>query len=215
VIIAPSILNADFSQFSEQVKTAVAAGADWLHVDVMDGHFVPNITFGPVVVAGLRKLVKVPIDVHLMVENPDAFVAAYREAGADWLTVHVETCRHLWKTIDTIHALGAKAGVTLNPATPLSLLEPILERVDLVLVMSVEPGFGGQAFIPAAVQRIAHLAKVRAQKGYSYLIEVDGGIDLVTAPQVLAAGVDILVAGYAIFKQPDITAAIKNLAACG
>lgn len=211
MIIAPSILNADFSRLAEQVQTAEAGGADWLHVDVMDGHFVPNITFGPVVVAGLRKLVKIPLDVHLMIQNADAYLAAYREAGADWLTVHVEACPHLWRTVDSIHALGAKAGVTLNPATPLFMLEPILHRVDLVLIMSVEPGFGGQTFIPQAVDRIAQLAEWRRQRGYSYLIEVDGGIDLKTGPYVLAAGVDVLVAGYAVFKQPDVCQAIKNL----
>jgi len=214
VIIAPSILNADFSRFDEQIKSVIAAGADWLHVDVMDGHFVPNITFGPVIVSGLRKLAQQPIDVHLMIEEPDAFITAYREAGADWLTVHVEACRHLWRTIDSIHKLGAKAGVTLNPATPLSLIEPILERVDLVLIMSVEPGFGGQAFIPAALSRIAQLAQWRKERGYSYLIEVDGGVDLTTAPQVLAAGADVLVAGYAIFKQPDIAIAVNRLRNC-
>lgn len=214
MIIAPSILNADFSRFDEQIKSVIAAGADWLHVDVMDGHFVPNITFGPVIVSGLRKLAQQPIDVHLMIEEPDAFITAYREAGADWLTVHVEACRHLWRTIDSIHKLGAKAGVTLNPATPLSLIEPILERVDLVLIMSVEPGFGGQAFIPAALSRIAQLAQWRKERGYSYLIEVDGGVDLTTAPQVLAAGADVLVAGYAIFKQPDIAIAVNRLRNC-
>ncbi len=214
MIIAPSILNADFSRFDEQIKSVLAAGADWLHVDVMDGHFVPNITFGPVVVAGLRKLTMTPIDVHLMIEEPDDFISAYREAGADWLTVHVEASRHLWRTVDNIHKMGAKAGVTLNPATPLCLIEPILERVDMVLIMSVEPGFGGQTFIPAAVGRIAQLAQWRQERGYKYLIEVDGGIDLTTAPQVLAAGVDVLVAGYAIFKQPDITSAVNRLRNC-
>lgn len=214
MILAPSILNADFSRLPEQVKAAAAAGADWLHVDVMDGHFVPNITFGPVVVAGLRRMVDIPLDVHLMIDNPDAFLSAYREAGADWLTVHVEAAKHLWRTVDTIHALGAKAGVTLNPATPLSHLEPILAQVDLVLVMSVEPGFGGQKFIPAALDRIAQLAEWRRQRGYSYLIQVDGGIDQQLAGSVIQAGVDVLVAGYAVFKQPDIAAAIQRLRDC-
>ncbi len=214
MIIAPSILNADFSNLAQQVQAVEAAGADWLHVDVMDGHFVPNITFGPVIVAGLRKLVKLPLDVHLMIENADAFIPAYREAGADWLTVHVEACPHLWRTLDMIKAQGAKVGITLNPATPIATLEPVLAKVDLVLVMSVEPGFGGQAFIPEAVNRIAALADLRDRHGYHYLIEVDGGIDVKTAPQVLAAGVDVLVAGYAIFKQPDITKAVANLRAC-
>jgi ribulose-phosphate 3-epimerase len=214
LIIAPSILNADFAKLAEQVQTVQAAGADWLHVDVMDGHFVPNITFGPVIVAGLRKLVTLPLDVHLMIENADAFIPAYREAGADWLTVHVEACPHLWRTLDLIKAQGCKVGVTLNPATPIAVLEPILAKVDLVLVMSVEPGFGGQTFIPEAVGRIAKLAELRAKNGYTYLIEVDGGIDLKTAPHVLAAGVDVLVAGFAIFKQPDIPKAVAGLRAC-
>ncbi len=214
MIIAPSILNADFSNLAQQVQTVEAAGADWLHVDVMDGHFVPNITFGPVIVAGLHKLVKLPLDVHLMIENADAFIPAYREAGADWLTVHVEACPHLWRTLDMIKAQGAKVGITLNPATPIATLEPVLAKVDLVLVMSVEPGFGGQTFIPEAVNRIAALADLRDRHGYHYLIEVDGGIDLKTAPKVLAAGVDVLVAGYAIFKQPDIAKAVANLRAC-
>lgn len=214
MIIAPSILNADFSKLAEQVQTVEAAGADWLHVDVMDGHFVPNITFGPVIVAALRKLVKLPLDVHLMIENADAFIPAYHEAGADWLTVHVEACPHLWRTLDLIKARGCKVGITLNPATPIALLEPVLAKVDLVLVMSVEPGFGGQAFIYESVRKIAALADLRARNGYTYLIEVDGGIDLKTAPLVLAAGVDVLVAGYAIFKQPDITKAVANFRAC-
>lgn len=208
VKIAPSILNADFSRLPEQVREVSRAGADWIHLDIMDGNFVPNITFGPLVVAGVRKLTSLPLDVHLMIQNADAYVQHFRNAGADLLTVHVEACPHLWRTIDSIHEMGAKAGITMNPATSISLIEPILEKVELVLVMSVEPGFGGQQFIPQSIDRIARLNEYRIAHNLSYEIQVDGGIDLHTAPLVVAAGADVLVIGTAIFKSADIAASL-------
>lgn len=211
VKIAPSILSADFSKFESQIKNAIRGGADWLHLDVMDGHFVPNITFGPIVVSGVRKLTEKVLDVHLMIENADIYLENFINAGADILTVHYEACTHLWRTIDTIHQLGVKAGVTINPATPVQLLDPVLELADLVLVMSVEPGFGGQSFIPSAVSKIEYLHKRRRELGLAYVIEVDGGIDAVTTPQVVKAGVDILVAGSSIFNTQDVEQAIARL----
>ena len=211
VKIAPSVLSVDFSKLSEQVKMAVDGGADWIHLDVMDGHFVPNITFGPFIIEGIRKLTDLPLDVHLMIENADRYLADFKNAGADYITVHCEACPHLWSTIDTIHELGVNAGVTLNPATPIQLLDPVLERVDLVLVMSVEPGFGGQKFIKQSVEKISYLSDVKQAKGYNYEIEVDGGIDPNTAKLVSKAGATVLVAGSSVFKSANIPAAIDNL----
>ncbi len=209
--IAASILSADFSRLSEQIRQAEAGGADWIHFDVMDGRFVPNITFGPIVAAGVRKLTNLTLDAHLMVENADLHLESFQKAGIDRLTVHVEACPHLWDTVDKIHDLGLKAGVTLNPATPLSLLEPILPVVDLVLVMTVEPGYGGQKLIPAMVNKVAALHRRRAELGLDFEIQVDGGIDESTAPLVVEAGAGCLVAGSALFTAPDIAAAVRRL----
>jgi len=199
VKIAPSILSADFARLGEQVQEAVTAGADWIHVDVMDGHFVPNLTIGPVVVRALRSVASVPLDVHLMIEKPERYLADFAQAGADRLTVHVETCPHLHRTVQHIKELGVRAGVTLNPATPLAALEEILPQVDLVLVMSVDPGFGGQSYLPGSTAKIARLRRMLNQIGSPAELEVDGGINFDTAPEVVAAGATVLVAGAAIF----------------
>jgi ribulose-phosphate 3-epimerase len=200
VKIAPSILAADFAELGAAVRAAEAAGADYIHVDVMDGHFVPNITIGPPVVAALRKTTKLPLDVHLMIEAPDRFLADFAKAGADIITVHVETCPHLHRTVQAIRALGAKPGVTLNPATSLDTVREILPYVDQVLVMTVNPGFGGQSYIPTMTDKIARLAAMIAATGRAVDIEVDGGIDPTTAPMVVRAGATVLVAGTNVFR---------------
>ncbi len=212
VKIAPSILAADFARLGDQVREAEAAGADWIHVDVMDGHFVPNITMGPTIVAALRRVTTLPLDVHLMIEEPERYLADFAGAGADRLTVHVEACPHLHSTLEQIRRLGVLPGVTLNPATPLVSLEEVLHLVDLILVMTVEPGFGGQAFIPRSLQRLRRLRAMLAEAGVSPEVEVDGGIDVHTAPQVVAAGATVLVAGTAIFGSPEgIPTALRRL----
>ena len=195
-IIAPSLL---------------AAGADWLHLDIMDGHFVPNLTFGPPIVAAIRKITKLPLDVHLMVTNPAALVDAFAAAGADWLTVHVETEPHLHRLVTHIRELGVRPAVVLNPATPLSSLEEILPEVDMVLVMSVNPGFGGQKFIPSSIDKIRRLKKQIMAVNREVLIEVDGGINAVTSPLVREAGAEVLVAGSAVFGSDDLAAAIRQI----
>jgi len=197
--IAPSILSADMARLGQQVAEAEAAGADYIHVDVMDGHFVPNLTIGPFVVRALRRVTRLPLDVHLMTEAPERLIADFRAAGADHLTVHVETCPHLHRTVQQIKSLGCKAGVTLNPATTVSSLEEILPTVDLVLVMTVSPGFGGQEFISSTLSKIERVRAMLDRIGSQADLEVDGGIDLDTAPLVVAAGADVLVAGSAIF----------------
>jgi ribulose-phosphate 3-epimerase len=210
-LIAPSILSADFARLGEQVRAAEQGGADWLHVDVMDGHFVPNITIGPLVVAALRPVTKLPLDVHLMIESPDRYLEEFVRAGADYLTVHAEACPHLHRSLQAIKALGVKAGAVLNPATPLSALEHVLEECDLVLLMSVNPGFGGQRFIPQVMEKIARLRQMIEARKLSTLIEVDGGVGPSNARQIAAAGADVLVAGSAVFGNADIPAAIKLL----
>ncbi|MCC6604231.1 MAG: ribulose-phosphate 3-epimerase [Anaerolineae bacterium] len=207
LIIAPSILSADFARLGEQVRQAVEAGARYIHVDVMDGHFVPNITIGPLVVKALRPLateLQAVLDVHLMIANPDRYIVDFAEAGADIITVHVEACPHLHRTIQAIHEQGVKAGVTLNPATPLVTLEEILPDVELVLIMSVNPGFGGQSYIPASTDKIRRLRQMLDAIGSTADLEVDGGIKPHNAAEIVAAGANVLVAGSAVFndKQP-------------
>jgi ribulose-phosphate 3-epimerase len=210
-LIAPSILSADFARLGEQVAAAERGGADWLHADVMDGHFVPNITIGPLVVAALRPITRLPLDVHLMIEAPDRYLADFAQAGADYLTVHAEACPHLHRSLQAIKALGVKAGVVLNPATPLSALEHVLEECDLVLLMSVNPGFGGQKFIPQVLGKIAALRAMIDERGLPTLIEVDGGVAAANVREVARAGADVLVAGSAVFGEADVAGAIKRL----
>ena len=201
--LAPSILSADFARLAEQVRAASEGGGTVIHVDVMDGHFVPNLTVGPPLVKSLRKVTDLPLDCHLMIENPDQFIPEFVEAGADWISVHQEACRHLNRTLHLIRSHDAQAGVVINPATPVDTLSEVLEIVDYVLVMSVNPGFGGQKFIPETVRKIRRLADLRSQRGLNYRIEVDGGIALETVAEVVRAGAEILVAGNAVFGQGD------------
>ena len=210
--IAPSILAADFAALGEAVRAAERAGADYIHVDVMDGHFVPNLTIGPPVIAALRRASGLPLDVHLMIDNPDASLASYVRAGADIVTVHVETCPHLHRTVQQIVELGARPGVTLNPATSLESVREILPLVDQVLIMSVNPGFGGQRYIPMATGKIARLAAMIGTTGRDIDIEVDGGIDVNTIGEAVRAGATVLVAGTAVFGHEDgIAAGIASL----
>lgn len=211
VELAPSILSADFSRLSEQVQAAAKGGGTVIHVDVMDGHFVPNITIGPPVVRSLRKATDLPLDCHLMIENPDQYIPDFADAGADWISVHQEACRHLNRTLHLIRSHRAQAGVVINPATPVETLTEVLDIVDYVLVMSVNPGFGGQKFLPGAVHKIRKLAEGRTHRRLRYRIEVDGGIDLQTVGEVVRAGAEILVAGNAVFGKGDPTTNAQNL----
>jgi ribulose-phosphate 3-epimerase len=197
--LAPSILSADFARLADEIQLAVEGGATVLHVDVMDGHFVPNITIGSPVVASLRKATELPLDVHLMIENPDLYIPAFADAGADWISVHQEATRHLNRSLDLVRQHGCKAGVVINPATPVQTLGEVLDMVDHVLLMSVNPGFGGQKFIPGSTHKIRKLATMRQAKGVTFRIEVDGGIDVDTVGEVVRAGAEILVAGNAVF----------------
>ena len=215
VRIAPSILSADFARLADEVARVEAGGADLLHVDVMDGHFVPNLTVGPPIVEALRKVTKLPLDVHLMITNADAYIQEFADAGADYLTVHVEACPHLHRTIQAIKERGVKAGVTLNPATPLSSVEAILPDADLLLIMSVNPGFGGQSFIPASLQKISQARAMIERAGSRALLEVDGGVKVENAAQIVQAGADILVSGSAIFSSRDYGATITAMRQAG
>lgn len=204
--IAPSVLSADFARLGEQVAEAVRAGADYIHLDIMDGHFVPNLTFGPMMVEALRPYSPIPLDVHLMIERPEAFIPWFARAGADILTVHAEACVHLHRVVHQIKDLGKRAGVALNPATPLSAVEEILPDLDLVLVMTVNPGFPAQAFIPTVLEKVRRLRRLLDERGLEAELEVDGGINPQTAPQVVQAGARVLVAGSAIFRTGEAVA---------
>lgn len=212
VLIAPSILSADFTRLGEQVAEAEKGGADWIHIDVMDGHFVPNITVGPLVVEAARRATKLPLDVHLMIENPDRYVPDFVSAGADLLTVHQETCPHLHRTVQRIRELGVRPGVSLNPSTPAETLVDVLPFVELVLVMTVNPGFGGQRFIRETLPKITRLTEMFESAGTPDVrIEVDGGIDAQTAPAVVSFGANVLVAGSAVFSKGSIVENIKAI----
>lgn len=210
--IAPSILSADFARLGEEIQEAEQGGADWIHVDVMDGRFVPNITLGPVVVESIRPYTRLPLDVHLMIVEPEKYIADFVKAGADLVTVHAEASIHLHRTLQMIRAEGAKAGVALNPATPVSVLEHVLDELDLVLIMTVNPGFGGQQFIEATLKKIASVKKMLKERNMTHIdIEVDGGINVETAPQVVNHGANVLVAGNAIFGEKDRKQAIQSI----
>jgi ribulose-phosphate 3-epimerase len=208
--IAPSILSADFTRLGDEIKAVEAAGADWIHADIMDGHFVPNISFGPMVVKAVRRATDLPIDVHLMIADPDDYIPAFARAGASFISVQVETCVHLNRSVQIIRESGAAAGVVLNPSTPLQSLEWILEDLDYVLIMSVNPGFGGQEFIPNSLDRIKALRTMIRGKGLRTLIEVDGGINEETIGSAAEAGADIFVAGSAVFGSPDYQKTIQS-----
>lgn len=213
-ILAPSILSADLSNLAQQIRMVEIGGADWIHCDIMDGHFVPNITFGPVVVKAARKCTKLPLDVHLMIKNPDNYLEDFRNAGADIISVHFEEVVHLNRTINRIKELGAKAGVVINPSTPVSSLKDIAEYIDLLLIMTVNPGFGGQSFISNSERRISEAVELRKLLNAKFLIEVDGGINNKTIKSALKAGCDVFVAGSSIFHNDNISAAaaeLKNL----
>ena len=209
--IAPSILSADFSRLGEEVRAVEEGGPDLIHVDVMDGHFVPNITIGPLVVTGLRKLTSLPLDVHLMIEKPERYVEAFAQAGSNWITVHAEVCSHLRQIIKRIRSLNVRPGVVLKPSTPLKTLYPILDELDLVLIMSVNPGFGGQSFIPSTLKKIERLRKIVDQNNYRLEIEVDGGVKVENIGEVSRAGGDIFVVGTGIFKTQNYKETIQRL----
>jgi ribulose-phosphate 3-epimerase len=209
--LAPSILSADFARLGEQVHAVCEAGASVIHVDVMDGHFVPNITIGPPVVKSLRKATDLPLDCHLMIENADQYIPDFAAAGANWISVHQEACVHLNRTLHHIRDHGCKAGVVVNPATPVEMLTEVLDIVDYVLVMSVNPGFGGQEFIPGSLHKVRRLAELRSQRRLNYRIEIDGGVALETVGEVVRSGAEILVAGNAVFGRGDPTTNARQL----
>ena len=209
--LAPSILAADFAHLADQIERATAGGGSVIHVDIMDGHFVPNLTLGPPVVKSLRRATRLPLDCHLMIENPDLFIPEFADAGADWISVHQEACRHLNRTLHLIKQHNCRAGVVINPATPVETLSEVLDIVDYVLVMSVNPGFGGQKFIPTTLHKMTRLAEIRARNGYQFRIEVDGGVALDTVTDVVRAGAEILVAGSAVFGEGDVKVNAQTL----
>ena len=209
--LAPSILSADFARLGEQVNRAAEGGGTLIHVDVMDGHFVPNITLGPQLVRSLRKATKLPLDCHLMIEDPDLYIPAFADAGADWISVHFEACQHLDRTLNLVKNHGCQVGVVINPATPVEMLSEVLEIVDYVLVMSVNPGFGAQPFIPNSLHKLSKLRSLREERNLSYRIEVDGGVALDTVGRVVRAGAEILVAGNAVFSHGDPKINAENL----
>ncbi|MBA4406327.1 ribulose-phosphate 3-epimerase [bacterium] len=213
-IIAPSILTADFSNLAQQIRSVELGGADWIHCDIMDGKFVPNLTFGPVVVQAVSRITKLPIDVHLMIKDPDSLIENFIQSGADWITIHQEEVVHLDRTLTRIHELGAKAGVAINPSTPISTLSEVMNIVDMVLIMSVNPGFGGQKFNSNAIKKIQDLVEMRKKYSARFLIEVDGGIGLNNIRKLSDAGCDVFVIGNAIYGKDNLTAAtveLKNL----
>ncbi|WPK11998.1 ribulose-phosphate 3-epimerase [Lysinibacillus louembei] len=213
--IAPSILAANFAQLGQEVKEVEAAGAELIHIDVMDGHFVPNISFGSIVLDAIRPLTSLPLDVHLMIENPDQYIEQFAKAGADYITVHVEACRHLHRTIQLIRSYGVKPGVVLNPHTPIETIHHVLEDIDMVLFMTVNPGFGGQKFISSVVPKVAALSKIIKERGLTIDIEIDGGITAETIVPCAEAGANIFVAGSAIYNQEDRAAALQAIKAAG
>lgn len=213
-ILAPSILSADFSNLAQQIRLTEMGGADWIHCDIMDGHFVPNITIGPVIVKAVRKITKLPVDVHLMIEKPDRYLEAFANTGANYISVHLEEVVHLNRTINRIKELGCKAGAVINPATPVSALTDIAEYIDMLLIMTVNPGFGGQKFITNSIRRIEEAVNLRSKLKANFLIEIDGGVNTETISMAKKAGVDVFVAGSAIFNADNVTAAtieMKNL----
>lgn len=209
--IAPSILSADFAKLGEEIKSVENGGADWIHVDVMDGHFVPNITIGPLIVEAIRPITKLPLDVHLMIENPDQYIEQFAKAGSDYITVHVEACTHLHRTLQNIKSHGVKAGVVLNPHTPLCMIENVLNDVDMVLFMTVNPGFGGQAFIPEVLKKVKQLAEIKEANGLTFEIQIDGGVNVETAKSCVEAGATVLVAGSAVYNKEDRKKAIEEI----
>jgi ribulose-phosphate 3-epimerase len=209
-LIAPSILSADFSRLGEEIKAVEAAGADWIHIDVMDGHFVPNITMGPIIVEAARKSTRLPLDVHLMIENPDRYIPDFAKAGADYIAVQAEACVHLHRTVHLIKESGAKAGVALNPSTPLSALDWVLEDLDFIVIMSVNPGFGGQKFIRNSLDKIRKLRAMLQDHGLKALIQVDGGVNKNTIDKIAQAGADVFVAGSAVFGSSDYGETISS-----
>jgi ribulose-phosphate 3-epimerase len=213
-IIAPSILSADFSRLGEEVQTVAQAGADWIHVDVMDGHFVPNITYGPIIVSAVKRSTTLPIDVHLMITDPDKYIEDFIKAGADWISVHAEASIHLNRTVSLIKQCGAKAGVALNPATPLSVLEWVVDELDYILIMTVNPGFGGQSFISNSLEKIKTLRGMLAERNLAPLIQVDGGVNIDTIASLGQAGTDAFVAGSAIFGSADYARTMQQFRAC-
>ena len=210
-LIAPSIISADFTNLTQQIRMVEIGGADWIHCDVMDGHFVPNITFGPSIVKAAHKVTKLPIDVHLMIENPGKYLEDYIKAGASFVSVHIEEVVHLNRTINRIKELGAKAGVVINPATPINSIVDVAEYIDLLLIMTVNPGFGGQKFIPNSIRRIKEAVTLRSEMNANFLIEIDGGVNVETAKTALEAGAEVFVAGSSIFKADNISAATVEI----